>query len=131
MSKILSIWCASFKEMATIRYFRVTILGSFFVFLCTTLLPVWRLFPIGLQNKLAIPLHYNIYSGIDLFGPWWYIFMIPVIGLAIFVLNLVLAIGIWRREQVLSYFYLGVSAGSQLILFMAMVFVVLLNLSYG
>jgi hypothetical protein len=106
-------------------------LGGLFVLLCATLLPVWRLFPLGLQDKIAVPLHYNIYSGIDLFGPWWRIFMIPAIGLIIFVLNLILAVGIWPRDRVLSYFYQGMGMGSQLILFVAMVFVVFLNLSYG
>lgn len=131
MIKFLNVWRSAIKEMTALRYFKMTILGGFFVLICTTLLPIWRLFPTGLQTKPAIPLHYNIYSGIDLFGPWWYIFMIPAIGLIIFVFNLICAVAIWRRERVLSYFYLGVSAGSQLILFVSMVFVVLLNLSYG
>lgn len=131
MIKIFNVWRSSFKEIAAVRYFQIAILGGLFVLICTALLPIWRLFPMGLQAKPAIPLHYNIYSGIDLFGPWWYIFMIPAIGLIIFIFNLLCAVAIWRREKVLSYFYIGVSAGSQLILFVAMVFVVLLNLSYG
>ncbi len=131
MKKLVHAWIHSFKEMSRGRYFQVTILASLFVLLCTALLPVWRLFPTGLQDKIAVPLHYNIYSGIDLFGEWWRIFMIPGIGLIIYLLNLILAIGIWPRDRVLSYFYLGVSLGSQMILFVAMIFVVLLNLSYG
>lgn len=124
-------WLRSFRQLMAVRYFRLTAAGSFLLLLATTFLPIWRLFPIGLRERIAVPLHYNIYSGIDLFGPWWQIFLIPTIGLVILLLNSILAVVIWPRETVLSYFYLGVCAGCQVILFIAMVFVVMLNLSYG
>ncbi|MFA6909244.1 MAG: hypothetical protein WC289_05195 [Patescibacteria group bacterium] len=34
-----------------------------------------------------VPLHYNIYFGIDLIGAWWHIFLFPGIGLLILLLN--------------------------------------------
>ena len=39
-----------------------------------------------------IPLHYNIYFGIDSFGTWYQIFLMPLLGLVIIVLNFFLAI---------------------------------------
>lgn len=95
-----------------------------------TLLPIWQLFP-GLQNKLAIPLHYNIHFGVDLFGAWWQIFTIPAVGTLILFINFVGALYLWRREKVLSYFFATGTVLIELIFLVGMVFIVLLNLAYG
>ncbi len=94
------------------------------------MLPWWQLFS-EIRQRAAIPLHYNIHFGVDLFGAWWLIFMIPAIGWLIFIINLISATLVLKRDRILSYFFIMVSLFSQMILFVAMIFVVLLNLSYG
>lgn len=51
----------------------------------------------------TIPLHYNIYFGIDLLGPWWYFFILPFAGFATLVINCILSILLYARERVAAY----------------------------
>lgn len=116
--------------VAKSRFFQITGLVSILFLAMAIALPVWRLFP-EITQTFAIPLHYNIHSGVDLFGSWQRIFTIPIISGIILVLNTIIGIALWKRERVLSYFFFTVSAISQVLSFVAMIFVVLLNLSYG
>jgi len=74
-------------------------------------------------------LHYNIYFGIDLLGPWYQIFFLPMFGLGFFVVNLLASLIFYRREKILSYFLVGTSSLLQLIFILAGVFITLVNLS--
>lgn len=109
---------------------RVALLVSGGFFLLCALFPVWKLFP-DITLRPAIPLHYNIHSGIDLFGPWWNIFLIPALGGGVLLINTLAALFIWKRERLLAFVFLGATMLAEFILFFAMVFVVLLNLSYA
>ena len=93
----------------------------------TFLLPFWRILP-NVQKGEFLPLHYNIYFGIDRFGPWYYIFMPAVLGLVLLIVNLMFQMAFFRREGILSYFFAIATIFSELILFVAMVFIVLLNI---
>jgi len=115
--------------MLSKRFFQVTWLGSLAVLLLSILLIVWQLFP-DVMDQLGVPLHYNIHSGVDLFGVWWRIFTIPFFGAVILLLNVGISIMIWNKEHTLSYLFSSVMLVSEIILFVAMIFVVLLNLSY-
>ena len=112
------------------RYFQVAGLVAIVFLALTVLLPVWRLFP-EVTESVAIPLHYNIHSGVDLFGPWKRIFTTPIISGIILVVNIVLALFLWKKDRVLSYFFITIAALVQIFAFLAMVFVVLLNVSYA
>jgi len=98
--------------------------------MATILLPYWRLFP-EVTNEYAVPLHYNIHSGVDRYGSWKWIFMSSIIGASIFFINNIACVYFWKRDRVLSELFLVVSALSQVLLFAAVIFVVLLNLSYA
>ncbi len=56
-----------------------------------------------------MPLHYNIYYGIDLVGPWWYLFALPAGGLAILLVNGVLSVLLERRDVAISFLLTGAS----------------------
>lgn len=100
-------------------------------------LPLWKLLPI-VSDRPFIPLHYNIYLGIDRFGPWYQIFILPVIGGVILLLNLSLAAAfaegetrmfqLGRSEPVLSGLLLWLTPVLELILLASVVFTLLLNL---
>ncbi len=111
---------------STPLYRRTALLSALFVLL-TLLLPLWRILPLA-TDRPFIPLHYNVHFGIDQFGPWYDIFRIPALGLALFIVNIFFQAAFYRREHVLSKFFAIATVVSEFILFVAMVLIVLLNL---
>ncbi len=57
------------------------------------------------QSNIPIVLHYNIDWGVDYFGEVRSIFILPVVGTIIFLLNGVLALKLWGKNRILSYFF--------------------------
>lgn len=80
------------------------------------------------EEQSFIPLHYNIYLGVDLFGRWQEIFYLPGIGLFILLLNTILALVLFNKKEILSYFLTVTSALLQLFLLLATIFVILINI---
>ncbi|MFA5021467.1 MAG: hypothetical protein WC508_00085 [Patescibacteria group bacterium] len=75
----------------------------------------------------SIPLHYNIYYGIDLLGPWYQILLLPGLGLIFLVLNFGLASIFYRKEKIVSYFLVFSCSFVQLIFILASMLIVLIN----
>lgn len=100
---------------------------SFVLVAMTFALPAWRVLPV-VQQQDFLPLHYNIYFGIDRFGPWYYIFVPAALGATLLIINLIFQTAFFRRESVLSYFFAIATVFSEVMLFVAMVFIVLLNI---
>ena len=90
------------------------------------------------QENPFIPLHYNIYLGIDRFGPWYNVFIFPVLGFVFLVLNLSLAsqlsefenraFRLKKSEVILSRLIIWLTPILEIILFAGVVFTLLLNL---
>lgn len=74
-----------------------------------------------------IALHYNIYFGIDLLGPWFNLFYLPIIGLVIFLINLTIGALSFEREKMLGYFLVGGATLNQILLLLAAFFIVFIN----
>ena len=74
-----------------------------------------------------MPLHYNIYFGIDLLGPWYQIFLLPILGLIFLLINFLFGMAVYRRELILSYFLAGTSSFVQIIFVLAATFITLIN----
>lgn len=55
-------------------------------------------------NADIIPLHYNIYYGIDWLGSGYWLYLYPFLGLLIYFLNMILAAVWYARERWVSYF---------------------------
>ncbi len=66
-----------------------------------------------------ISLHYNIYLGPDWFGPSYFVYLYPTVGLAALLINFLVAAYLWAGYRWLSY----------LILFFSFCFAVFLLLS--
>jgi len=47
--------------------------------------------------------HYNVLEGADVFGPWYYLLLPAVFASAIFVLNLIFAITLYKRKKLASF----------------------------
>lgn len=117
----------SLRELLTgsAVYRRTAVLSALLV-LATSLLPMWRIVPLA-KNQPFIPLHYNIYLGVDNFGPWYAVFVLPGLGLALLLVNIIFEAVFFRREKVLSYFFAYATVFAELLLLAAMVLIVLLN----
>jgi len=83
------------------------------------------------QSRLfteSMPLHYNIYFGVDLYGPWYRIFLIPAVGLAVILINFTIGSFLYAKEKMLSYFLAGTASFIQLIVFLATFAIIYVNL---
>ena len=72
-------------------------------------------------------LHYNVYFGIDLIGEvvalWW----LPCLAAILIVMNATIALHVWRRDRVLSYFVAGGTVFCVAIIAVATSFILLIN----
>ncbi len=106
------------------------ILGiSIILLLITFAIPFWKLYP-EIATKPAVPLHYNIHFGVDLFGAWWRVFMPSIAGLVIIIINTILAAVYCKKQKMLSYYALLATPVLMVFLILASLFITLLNLSY-
>lgn len=46
-----------------------------------------------------IILHYNIYFGVDVIGPWWNIYFLPAIGFIILAINAILGYLFYQKKE--------------------------------
>jgi|SRR3989339_478728 len=89
---------------------------------------MWLLLAYRISTFPAImPLHYNIYYGIDLYKPWIYIFVMPVVGLVFLIGNVLLSLFTFRRDKTLSYLLVGSASFVQLIILIAAFTVIAIN----
>src|SRR3989344_8116167 len=63
-----------------------------------------------------IALQYNIYFGISYIGEWYNMFIIPLIGLFIFILNYILSFAIYKKDMLAAYFLMISTVAIQIIL---------------
>ena len=125
---MLSLWKdALFDLVKTSKFYRLTALASLVLVILTFAVPAWKIVPLR-EASPFIPLHYNIYIGIDRFGPWYYVFAPAALGLTLLVVNTVFQAVFYRREKVLSSFFAVATVFAELALFVATVLSVLLNL---
>lgn len=87
--------------------------------------PIVRLLP---ADQAFIPLHYNTYMGVDKYGAWTNIFILPSLGALIFFANSLSAVLIYNRKDLLSYFLVCANFCAQLFLCIATIFIILINI---
>lgn len=107
--------------------YRRAAIASGVLLAATTALPLWRILPLA-GEKPYIPLHYNVYMGVDAFGPWYGVFALPALGAAMLIVNLAFQAVLYRRERVLCVFFAVTTLLTEFVLFAAMILIVLLNL---
>jgi hypothetical protein len=130
MRPIFSLKDRDGEGMHRVRFFRFAWITSALLVVAQAALPAWRILPL-VYGQTAVPLHYNIHFGVDTIGAWWRIFTVPVVGLAFLLLNAGLAKFFFKRERALSVVAAASTLTLEVILFGAIVFIVLLNISYG
>jgi len=103
---------------------------SMFVLLTNVLLNIviWLFLVFRLEpSEYPVPLHLNIYFGIDVIDKWSQAFTIPGIGLIIIFINLVLAYLVFPKEKFIAQFLLSSSLFVQIILFLAGIGIVIIR----
>lgn len=74
-----------------------------------------------------LALRYSIYFGIDLIGPWWSIFFLPLVGLLVFIVNFSLAHSLFLKSRTLSNFLVIGCSTFQFFLLIITLLIILLN----
>lgn len=108
--------------------YRRLALASALLVLATAALPAWQIAPQVVRGEsLYVPLHYNIYFGVDQFGPWQYLFLPAAIGLGILLVNIGVQAAFSRTERMLAQFFAWTTLFLELVLCGATLLMVLLN----
>jgi len=80
------------------------------------------------SEKDLVALHYSIYFGIDLIGPWYKIFNLPIIGFVFLLINSFLGFLLYHLEKILSYFLVIASVLIQVFLIVNGLLLLFINL---
>jgi len=75
-----------------------------------------------------IILHYNVYFGVDMLGNWKQVFMLPFLGLILFIINFYLSLYFYhQKERIASHILLMATLMLQLSLIVASISMIIIN----
>jgi len=111
------------------EYFQSHIVVWLLIFSFVTNAIDWVILRIWIRPvDFPIILHYNVYFGVDSIGEYWQVYLLPLIGLILFVINLFLSIYFYKqRERIASYILLMATLMIQMSLIVASAGVILIN----
>lgn len=109
------------------RLYPGTLMTSFLLWLAMLVLLIWRIVPLAAE-KTYLPLHYNVYFGVDRFGPWIQVFVLPGLGLLFLFMSLVMQTRFYRREKMLARFFAISTVFLEAVFLIATILIVLLNI---
>ena len=99
---------------------------SFLFILLSFITPIWLLSS-KLEQGQSIPIHYNVYFGVDDFGSWEKIFLLPALGLIFFLLNFTFYIPLIIEHRFLALILMYGTLFIECVLLIAMGFILLMN----
>lgn len=79
------------------------------------------------QDLDQLFLHYNILFGVDLIGPAWRVYMVPLSGLIILLANTIIGWFLYKQDKFIAQLLIFVAALAQIFLIIHSYFLVLLN----
>lgn len=88
--------------------------------------PAWRLAPL-VEMGSVVPLHYNIYFGVDLVGNWRLVYFLPGFATVVFIVNSIVAFKERNESKVLSDMLSVTYFAVAMFVVVAMFFVLLIN----
>jgi hypothetical protein len=103
--------CKNFRDWAAIFFSRtfwkdkIVLLGLAAALFLNLILGFLLYFKIP-DSNLPLILHYSAYQGVDFLGESSRIYSLPAISLAFILLNLVLADFFYKKEKLISYFFI-------------------------
>lgn len=77
----------------------------------------WAVLGFGLKgfHDYSVPLHYTILGGVDVLGEWYRLLTLPLTALIILIVNALLGFFAYKRERLLSYFFVGIGLLAQVL----------------
>jgi hypothetical protein len=116
-------------SLTKVKFFknRMNRLAMLLIFLSN--LTAWAY--IGLKIKPQanpIYLHYNIYFGVDLIGPWHRAFLMPAVGLLLILINPTIAFFLYKKNSMMAQVLLWLTFIFQLVILLASYLIVQQNL---
>lgn len=109
-------------------YIKKVSTGGFFALGLALNLFVWLWLWLHIPSELdELFLHYNILFGVDLIGPAWHIYLVPLSGLIILLTNVFLGWALFKKEPFASYILNFSACFVQLFLIIDAYLLVLLN----
>jgi len=76
-------------------------------------------------SEYPIPLHYNIFFGVDLMGGYTKVYTLPGIGILILLFNLILSFSLYKKERLASYLLIGTAVLIQVFLILSGISIIL------
>ena len=75
-----------------------------------------------------ITLHYNVYFGVDIIGPWWQAYFLPAMGLIILLVNTALGYLFYQqKDRIIGHILLLTTCIVQVALSIAVASIILIN----
>jgi len=108
-----------FKKLSTGGFFAAGLAMNVFVWLW-----LWSHIPAGVNGLF---LHYNILFGVDFIGSSWQMYMVPLSGLIILIINLFLGWVVYKKEHFAAQLLNFSAAFLQIFLIIEAYLLVLLN----
>lgn len=107
------------KKLSTRGFFAIGLALNLFVWLW-----LWLHIPRELDELF---LHYNILFGVDLIGPAWHVYLVPLSGLIILLVNFIVGWTLYKKEPFASHILNFTACFIQLFLVIDAYLLVLLN----
>lgn len=79
------------------------------------------------KGKFNIILHYSTFFGVDFKGSAGQVFTIPLIGSILFILNIIIARFVYKRDPFSAYLLLSASFVSQIFVLIAIASIIMIN----
>jgi hypothetical protein len=99
-----------------------------FIFVLILILASFLIIPLFFRSEEEyIVLHYNIYFGISSLGPWYWLFVNPLLSLVVAIINFILAVKFYLRNKIVSYLLVGFSVSCSLVLLFALGLIIYIN----
>lgn len=106
------------------KFLLINFLLAAFLNTASWFLLLWRIKP----SSEPIPLHYNVYFGLDLIGPWQQAFWVSALGTIFLILNYFLAWQVYPQEKALTGLLAGLTTLLELFLLVGALVLVLINI---
>jgi hypothetical protein len=108
------------------RFFQIVLGASLLINLAIWAFLYLKFSPLGSSENI-LPLHYNIYFGIDFVGEWKKVFVIPLVGIFFITINFLIADIVYLRDKIIGYFLVGTGLFAQILLSGAAFMVAMIN----
>jgi hypothetical protein len=109
------------------RFVRFALLLSLGLNLLAWALALWFVVPRWSTNPF-FALHYTVYFGVDRIGPPWGLLRTPLLGLALFAVNVAVMFRLYRTERLAASFFMALTLLLEALILVLTFLSILLNL---